>query len=376
MSDTEFLHKAINSAKNFENFQDVLMAVSLHPEWLTSIPEGRAWAILHQIILSGDVNHLNQLLVLQKSNKNFRLLTNTKDGKTVLQVASLRNDAPDMTKRVQQLVKLDEMLSYAYDCVWDRCYEIAKENPSFVNEKPPYRRFYLIHHMACANAIEQFERFKQIKDCKFDLNLQADQKKINVIAREQNRPEFAAYMEQQCPFLLNDDSSSLDDANKPSEEAVKQTDAINTLMAQKSIVKALDRDLMGEPPKPKTRDEIVQHIAGLRTAHSDDQNKKSDAVVKAEEDKRQELILDILTCPLTLCTFIEPGKYYYYFEKRQKTIFCLVVAADGCTYEKSSIVNWLKTNDRSPLTNELLANKELQPNTVVIQIIKALQLPS
>lgn len=58
MSDTELLNKAINSAKNFENFQDVLMAVSLHPEWLTCIPEHRIWAILHQVILSGHVNNL------------------------------------------------------------------------------------------------------------------------------------------------------------------------------------------------------------------------------------------------------------------------------------------------------------------------------
>ncbi len=51
----------------------------------------------------------------------------------------------------------------------------------------------------------------------------------------------------------------------------------------------------------------------------------------------------------------------------------LVVAADGFTYERSVITKWLEKNDRSPMTNQPLPNKDLSPNIVVKQIINALQ---
>ncbi|CAF2830389.1 unnamed protein product [Rotaria sp. Silwood2] len=357
MSDTEFLHKAINNAKNFENFSDVLMAVSLHPEWLTMIPEGRKWAILHQIILSGNVNNLDQLLALQKSNKEFRLLTQTSDNQTIFDIASLRNDISDMIKRIEQLVKLDQILNYAKVCEWDKCYEIVKENPSFVNEKPPYRRFYLIHHMACANAIKQFESFKEIKNCIFDLNLRADRKKINVIAREEGQPKFAEYIEKHYPNLLDKDDSTLDELYKPSEEAKKRTNAVNAMMDQQCIVKDLDNNLLGKPIKMKSRAEVMLHINEIRTQQESELKTKSSQASKTEEDTRQEMMIDTLTCPLTLAIFIDP-----------------VVAADGFTYERSSITAWLKNNDRSPMTNQKLPNKDLNPNTVVKQIINALHL--
>jgi hypothetical protein len=311
MSDTELLHKAINSAKNFENFQDVLMAVSLHPEWLTIIPDDRKWAILHQIIFSGDVEHLDQLLALQKSNQEFRLLTNTRDKETVLDIANLRQDAPKMIKRIEQLIKLDEMLNYAKICQWEECYKIAKENPTFVNEKPPYRRYYLIHHMATANAIKEFERFTQIKGCKFDLTLRADRKKINVIAREENCPQFAEYIEKQYPILLDENDPEIDDVYKPSEKSLQQTKAI-TLMVQKNVVKDLDEDLMGEAPKPqKSRHEVVKHLAAIRSQHEKEQNHASNAALQIKEEKRKVLVLDTLTCPLTLAVFVDPGKHHW-----------------------------------------------------------------
>jgi len=309
MSDTELLDKAIDSAKSFKNFPNVLMAVSLHPEWLTIMPNERKWAILHQIIFSGDINHLNQLLALQKFNREFRLLTDTRDNQTILDIAKLRQDVPKMIEHIQRLIKLDEMLNYARDCQWDQCYNIVREDPTLVNEKPPYRRYYLIHHMAVANAIEQFNRFKQISNCIFDSTLQADRKKVNVIAREHNCSEFAEFIEKKHPSLLDEDDSEIDDVYKPSEEATKQTKAI-TLIVQKSVVKDLDEDLMGESVKPKTRDEVMHNLAAIRSQHERKQNQASTASLQVEEDKFKARVLDTLTCPLTLAVFTDPGKYH------------------------------------------------------------------
>jgi hypothetical protein len=42
-----------------------------------------------------------------------------------------------------------------------------------------------------------------------------------------------------------------------------------------------------------------------------------------------------------------------------------VVAADGNTYERAAITQWLATHDTSPMTNARMTHKELTPNLAV-----------
>ena len=46
-----------------------------------------------------------------------------------------------------------------------------------------------------------------------------------------------------------------------------------------------------------------------------------------------------------------------------------VIAADGHTYERVAIEQWLETNDNSPMTNSPLNNKDLVPNHAVKAMI-------
>lgn len=39
-----------------------------------------------------------------------------------------------------------------------------------------------------------------------------------------------------------------------------------------------------------------------------------------------------------------------------------VVLIDGHSYEKQAIANWLKNNNRSPMTNEVIKPKTMIPN--------------
>jgi hypothetical protein len=138
---------AVECAKNFKNFDGVLMAVNLHPEWLTTIPESRNWAIIHHVVYSSNIDHLDRLLVTQKVNKNFNLLAESRKKETILDIAKVLN-SQEMLKHIERLVKLDEMLNYAKKCEWDKCYNIVQANPNYGNEKPPYRRFYFINNNA------------------------------------------------------------------------------------------------------------------------------------------------------------------------------------------------------------------------------------
>ncbi|KAL0038859.1 hypothetical protein WJX79_010928 [Trebouxia sp. C0005] len=69
--------------------------------------------------------------------------------------------------------------------------------------------------------------------------------------------------------------------------------------------------------------------------------------------------IEICTCPLSLDIMTDP-----------------VVAADGITYERQDIQNWmdLKTVQKSPWTDEDFETKDLTPNLLVLQLIRQFNL--
>lgn len=68
-----------------------------------------------------------------------------------------------------------------------------------------------------------------------------------------------------------------------------------------------------------------------------------------------EQVSELLCCPITHEVLRDP-----------------VVAADGITYERHAITNWLTSHDTSPMTNIPLANLELHPNNLVRTLIEEL----
>lgn len=55
-----------------------------------------------------------------------------------------------------------------------------------------------------------------------------------------------------------------------------------------------------------------------------------------------------------------------------KDLFCdPVVAADGHTYERAALVEWLKSNDKSPMTNEVLPHKHVLPNILARKLARS-----
>ncbi len=46
-----------------------------------------------------------------------------------------------------------------------------------------------------------------------------------------------------------------------------------------------------------------------------------------------------------------------------------VIAADGHTYEKAAITEWLQEHQSSPVTGETLLHKRLVPNTLIKQAV-------
>jgi len=150
--------------------------------------------MLHQIVFSGDINHLNEILAFEINNPEFRLLFKTLDDKTVREVAADRAHIhPQMLRRIERLVASDQLLNNAKDNKWDLVKQCVNTQPDIINEKPPYRHFYLVHQLAYTGDLNMFKELN--KKCPFKLDVVADNKTISQIAREQNHAEFAEHIE-------------------------------------------------------------------------------------------------------------------------------------------------------------------------------------
>lgn len=151
--------------------------------------------MLHQIVFSGDTTHLNEVLALQAGNASFRLMFTSKDGKTVRDVAAEREHIHTaMLRRIDRLILMDELLNNAKSRKWDLVKQSILANQDIVNEKPPYRRYYLAHHLAVVGQLDIFKELTEI--CHFNLTLTADGKTVSQVARAHNKINFAEYVEE------------------------------------------------------------------------------------------------------------------------------------------------------------------------------------
>ncbi|GMH69495.1 hypothetical protein TrRE_jg392, partial [Triparma retinervis] len=92
---------------------------------------------------------------------------------------------------------------------------------------------------------------------------------------------------------------------------------------------------------------MMESTMSLRESMAADKRRvealKSEVVGLAKELVRSEG--DGIICPITRCPFDDP-----------------VIASDGFTYEREAIEQWLRGNNRSPQTNQMLPNRLLIPN--------------
>ena len=91
-----------------------------------------------------------------------------------------------------------------------------------------------------------------------------------------------------------------------------------------------------------------------------------DDVIERLEQQKKDLkgrlmqghqeLLEIMLCPITQEVMIDP-----------------VLAADNHTYERQDIELWLQNHSRSPMTNQELLHKNLQPNRLVKDLLEKLR---
>lgn len=163
--------------------------------------------MLHQIVYCGNVTHLNEVLAYQISNQEFRLLCKALDDKTVREVAMERAHIyPQMLHRIERLVAIDQLLANAKDGKWELVRQFLRQQPDIINEKPPYKKYYLAHYLAFTGQLNMFVDLSHM--CQFKLDLKADNKTIDQIARENNHIQFAEYIENLLANLNQSNQSN------------------------------------------------------------------------------------------------------------------------------------------------------------------------
>jgi hypothetical protein len=391
--------------------------------------------MLHQVVYCGNVTHLNEVLAYQISNQEFRLLCKALDDKTVREVAAERAHVnPQMLRRVERLVAIDQLLNNAKDGKWELVRQFLRQQPDIINEKPPYRKYYLAHYLALTGQLDMFKDLSNI--CEFKLDLIADDKTIDQIARENNHIEFAEHIENlhlttNEPIEHNHDD---DDDNNNNNNTTENDSSLPYPTTQPFfsqgfyddpgiMIFSINPTSMGNmfPPQDDslgfpghhhhTSDDFhfathslfqgenpmmtifttESHQNGANNDNEHEMNKKSksNALPPPMTEEEQVLyektvmenikkfsadsLLNAVTCCITKAILRDPGSIdLIYFCMNSFFFRFLVVAADGFTYEREAIINWFEHSNRSPMTNQELDNQELKPNHAIKSILKSL----
>ena len=186
------------------HFQLVYRTLLDKPQLLCEFPGKGPYAILHYLALHGALNLFNQVIAIP--NLRFILLTETleKPRMNILEIAKKEKDKSQdhaaLYKRINRLVQMDKFVEHAKTNEIEECKKMLKTDKALVNEKPPYRRYYLIHHLAYANNRPALDELRKV--CDFDPKLlTSDQKTAAQVAFEQHHTGLAQYLEGLYPDM-------------------------------------------------------------------------------------------------------------------------------------------------------------------------------
>lgn len=187
-----------------KHFDDVYRELLSKSDYLTTIPENDSCSMLHYIVMNGALDLFNRVIGIP--NLRFILLTKTasKPSKNILQISE-ENQGKSAThkelyKTINRLDTLDRFVNYAKNSQLNECRKMLLQDPDLANLKPPYRKFFLIHHLAFDNKRSDFDQLS--KECDFNMELLTNDKKTaSEVALEENHKEFADYLESLSPKM-------------------------------------------------------------------------------------------------------------------------------------------------------------------------------
>ena len=310
---------ATNHARSGRNWDKIYQYICIHPTDFFVILPGRQWSIGHQAVYHGDVNLLKRLLTLF-SDQQIDIRSKTGDGKTLLDVAKEKQAKhKEMFTYIEHLFDQDELIEAAKASHWPKVMSLLEKNRYLANEKPPYAPYFLLHHVVM-NGNEQI--LKQLLE---NAHLVTDVRSAN----NETPLQLATRLRRStmCSLLQGD-------THQKSDTSTAQCDTRDFASASRLPVKTFEPtySTLPETHSQTSLSEKIQHV---------DTNK---TIVMSADDCDEQTMED-LTCILSSQLFIDP-----------------VMASDGCTYERSAIVDWIKKYHSSPTTGALMMNPTVEDN--------------
>jgi len=212
-------------------------------EYLTIIPNNETHSILHYLVLNGALDLFNKIIAIP--NIRFILLTRTsgKSSKDILQISEENKGKSAIHKRlyeqIYRLVQMDKFVEYAKRNETDECKKMLEQDKDLANQKPPYRKYYLIHHLAYANNKNAFDQLYKLSN--FDLKLlTSDKKTASEVAIEQHHDRFAHYLETLSPEMRAIREQHQKEKHKQSEVQVKNDEKLEKQIVDTGGTNMLD----------------------------------------------------------------------------------------------------------------------------------------
>jgi len=229
-----------NEQAHYDLVYRTLLAKS---EYLTEIPNNQTHSILHHLVSNGALDLFNKIIAIP--NIRFILLTRTlgKPSKDILQISEENKGKSKTHKKlyeqIDRLVQMDKCVEYAKNNQTDECRKMLEQNRDLADQKPPYRKYYLIHHLAYANNKNAFDQLNKL--CRFDLTLLTnDQKTASEVAIEQHHDRFAHYLETLSPEMRAIREQHQQEKNKQNEVQVKNNEQLEKQIVNTGGTNMLD----------------------------------------------------------------------------------------------------------------------------------------
>ncbi|CAF1252169.1 unnamed protein product [Rotaria sordida] len=190
-----------NDKTQYDLIYRTLLAKS---EYLTLMPDNDNYSILHYLVMYGLLDLFNKVIAIP--NIRFILLTKTatKPQKDILQIANENQTKSSTHKKlydtIERLVIMEKFVEHAKNNQINECRKMLQQDEDLANLKPPYRKYYLIHHLAFADNKNAFDQLRSM--CNFDMKLLTNDKKTaSEVAFEHNHTRFATYLESLSPEM-------------------------------------------------------------------------------------------------------------------------------------------------------------------------------
>eukprot|EP00980_Cylindrotheca_fusiformis_P015178 scaffold4199_cov101-Cylindrotheca_fusiformis.AAC.6 len=198
----------------------------------------------------------------------------------------------------------------------------------------------MVWKLEAENESYKIRRFKDAQTIFYLKNTERSQQKVIAkVRRQMDSMMDAIYVlithgaggpnhpHQQLQQHHEEEEEDGDDDDEDNEEDTDEDESVEELVE--------DND--------EDEDDIVEEV--VDEEDDDEEEEENEEIGPSEE----------FTCPLTRDVFVEP-----------------VIDAEGNTYERDAILEWLQHNDTSPITRNQLAEHHLVPNRVLKNLIAAL----